>query len=172
MNDPLIRLLFMAHMASTLFMLGVIWLVQVVHYPLFANVGNKEFVSYERRHTRLITWIVAPPMLIEGTTAVLLLLFRPPSVAAWTLWAVAALLGATWLSTAMVQMPCHEVLSRSFDPIVHHRLVRSNWFRTAAWSLRGVLTLWMTWSFVLQFETGVTTKGSTKMASVQVGVIH
>lgn len=169
MNDSLIRLLFLAHVASTLFMLGVIWLVQFVHYPLFAHVGNKEFPSYERRHTRLITLIVAPLMLIEGTTAVFLLLLRPPSVAAWTLWAGAALLGATWLSTAMVQMPCHEVLSRGFDPMVHNRLVWSNWFRTAAWSLRGALVLWMAWSFVLPSETGVTTEGSAKMARVQVG---
>lgn len=145
LNAPLHQLLLLAHVASTLYMLGVIWLVQVVHYPLFANVGKEEFPSYERRHTRLITFVVEAPMLIEGTTAVLLFLFRPPNVAEWLLWTGAALLGAIWLSTAMVQAPYHKLLSRGFDPIVHQRLVWTNGLRAAFWSLRGALVLWMTW---------------------------
>ena len=33
---------------STLPMVGLVWLVQVVHYPLFDHVGRDEFASYER----------------------------------------------------------------------------------------------------------------------------
>ena len=81
MNDPLTRFLFLSHLGSTLYMVGVIWFVQVVHYPLFASVGNLEFPSYEQRHTVLTTWVVAPPMLIEMVTGVLLIWFRPTGVA-------------------------------------------------------------------------------------------
>jgi len=35
-------------------------------------------------------------------------------------------LAVIWLSTAFVQVPCHEVLSRSFDSDVHQRLVSTN----------------------------------------------
>lgn len=146
MNDPLIRLLFLAHLGSSLYMMGLIWFVQVVHYPLFARVGNLDFPSYEQRHTSLTTWVVAPPMLIEAATAVLLIWFRPMSVASWSLWTGLGLLGVCWLSTAFIQVPCHELLSKVFDPIVHQRLVSTNWLRTAAWSLHGGLVLWMAWS--------------------------
>ena len=146
MNDPLTRLLFLSHFASSLYMVGLIWFVQIVHYPLFASVGNLDFPSYEQRHTALTTWVVAPPMLIEGATAVLLIWFRPTSVAPSSLWTGLGLLGVCWLSTAFIQIPCHELLSKAFDPMVHQRLVSTNWLRTAAWSLHGGLVLWMGWS--------------------------
>jgi hypothetical protein len=146
MNDPLIRFLFLAHLGSSLYMVGLIWFVQVVHYPLFASVGSREFPSYEQRHTALTTWVVAPPMLIEGATAVLLIWFRPTGAPEWTVWSGLALLGVSWLSTALIQVPCHELLSKGFEPVVHHRLVSTNWLRTAAWSLHGGLVLWMAWS--------------------------
>ncbi len=145
MSDASTRLILLGHLASTLFMTGLIWFMQVVHYPLFAAVGRAEFSACERRHTDLTTWVVAPPMLVEGATALLLFWLRPPGAAAWQLGAGLALLAVIWLSTALVQVPCHEVLCREFDPEVHRRLVSTNWVRTAAWSLRGVLALWVTW---------------------------
>jgi hypothetical protein len=148
MNDPLIRLVFLAHLGSSLYMVGLIWFVQVVHYPLFASVGSLEFRSYEQRHTALTTWVVAPPMLIEVATGMLLIWLRPPSLPAWSLWTGGALLVVIWLSTAFVQIPCHRVLSHRFDPLVHQRLVWTNWLRTLAWSLRGGFVLWMAWSSI------------------------
>jgi hypothetical protein len=145
MSDPLTRLVCLLHLASTLFMAGVIWFVQVVHYPLFDAVGRAGFAAYERRHTALTTYVVGPPMLVEAATAGLLFWFRPPGVPAWPLWAGAVLLAGIWLSTALVQVPCHEALSREFDPAVHLRLVSTNWVRTAAWTLRGLLVLWVAW---------------------------
>lgn len=148
MNDPIIRLLLLAQVGSSLFMLGLIWFVQVVHYPLFACVDRASFSLYEQRHTALTTWVVGPPMLIEGATAMFLTWFRPPSVPSWSLWMGMALLAVIWLSTALVQVPCHKFLSHRFDPIVHRRLVWTNWLRTSAWSLRGILVLWMVWSSI------------------------
>ena len=146
MNDDLIRLIFLSHAAATWYMTGVIWFVQVVHYPLFAAVGSQAFSTYEQRHTSLTTWVVAPPMLVEAATAVLLFWFHPPGVLAWQLWAGVILVGAVWLSTAFLQVPCHQTLSTGFDTVVHHRLVSTNWIRTTAWSLRGLLVLWMAWA--------------------------
>ena len=60
MNDLLIRFLLLTHLASTLFMTGVIWFVQCVHYPLFASVGEEGFRNYEERNSALTTWVVAP----------------------------------------------------------------------------------------------------------------
>lgn len=148
MNDPIVRSIFLMHLASTLFMAGLIWFVQVVHYPLYSQVGTAEFAKYEQRHNTVTTWVVAPPMLIELATAVLLLWFRPPSLTALPLIIGLSLVGVNWLSTMFLQVPCHAILIQAFDPAVHQKLVSTNWIRTAAWSLRGILVLWMTSSAI------------------------
>ena len=143
MNESLPHLLLLSNFAATLFMIGIIWFVQVVHYPLFAKTGSADFRSYEQRHTLLTTWVVAPPMLVEGITALLLFWFRPTGVSTWQLSIGLALLAVIWLSTALLQVPCHNLLSQGFDPVVHQRLVTTNWMRTVAWSTRGLLVLWV-----------------------------
>ena len=50
---------------ATVFMVGLIWFVQIVHYPLYANVGREQFPEYEALHNRLTTWVVGPAMLLE-----------------------------------------------------------------------------------------------------------
>ena len=146
MNDPFTQALFLAHLASTLFMTGLIWFVQVAHYPLLSRVALHDVPRYEQAHTRLATWVVAPPMLAELVSGVLLLWVRPAGVSSRMAWMGVALLGVVWCSTQFVQVPCHARLSRAFDPAVHWRLVQTNWIRTVAWSLRGSLVLWMLWN--------------------------
>jgi hypothetical protein len=136
-------LLLMTHVGATCVMTGVIWFVQVVHYPLFGAIGREAFPAYERRNTTLTTWVVAPPMVLEGTTGVLLLVCPPTGMARPLMWVGVALLAVIWLSTALWQVPRHAELTQAFDGRSHERLVRSNWIRTIAWSARAVLVLRM-----------------------------
>lgn len=48
-----------------------------------------------------------------------------------------------WGSTALLQVPMHNALSTGFDSKAHRSLVLSNWIHTVAWSLRGVLVLFL-----------------------------
>ena len=143
MDNTIANALMLLQVTTTLFMVGVIWFVQVVHYPLLAGVGRAEFVAYEQAHTRRTTWVVGPPMLIELATGILLLWIRPTGVSQIQALVGATLLAVVWLSTQFVQVPCHNRLSKAFDPAVHRHLVSTNWVRTAAWSLRGLLVVWM-----------------------------
>lgn len=118
-------------------MTGLIWVIQVVHYPLFARVGAAGYREYQSAHQSLITLVVGPVMLLEAGATALLLIERR---SAWTLGG-AALLFIIWLSTALVQVPLHNDLSGGFDPAAHARLVQTNWVRTIAWTLRGVIAL-------------------------------
>ena len=65
---------------STIAMVGLVWFVQVVHYPLMERVGKDEFCRYERDHQTRTTMVVAPLMLTEAVTALLVLWIRPSSV--------------------------------------------------------------------------------------------
>lgn len=39
-------LLLPVHLAATFYMVGVIWFVQIVHYPLLEKVGTDRFSTY------------------------------------------------------------------------------------------------------------------------------
>lgn len=139
MNAETLRWLLAAHAFVTLFMTGLIWFVQVVHYPLFDRVGKSDFTAYEAQHTRRTGLLVGGPMLLElGLAATLA--WSPGGRAAWC---GLGLLGIIWLSTALCQVPMHRRLEKGFDQAAHQRLVVGNWVRTIAWSLRGVLAILM-----------------------------
>ena len=72
------RLLLLVHAGATLMMLGVILVMQVVHYPLFARVGTEEYTAYQKSHMRRITGIVLPAMSAELGTAAWIAFDRPP----------------------------------------------------------------------------------------------
>lgn len=136
------------NLAATWFMVGLIWFVQLVHYPQFAAVGADGFVPYHRRHQRFTTFVVAGPMILEGVTAVMLAL-RPSKVIDPRLaWIGLALVGVISLSTTLLQIPRHTELACGFTPTACGRLCRTNWIRTAAWTARGVLMLYCVSSIV------------------------
>ena len=131
------------HAAATWFMTGLIWFVQVVHYPLFDRVGIKNYVRYQKAHTRLTFWVVAPPMLVELTTGIGLLFVHFEGVSSFYLWVNLGLLVLLWLSTAMWQGRQHNALANGFDDLIYQRLVLSNWIRTIAWTARAILVCWL-----------------------------
>jgi len=135
--------LLLLNTAATLFMVGLIWFVQIVHYPLHGLVGPAEFVRYQRQHTRRTGWVVGPPMIVEIITAPLLTVFTPPRVAPALPWLGLALLACVWASTLLHQIPCHRRLERSWSDRDHRRLVTTNWIRTVAWTGRGLICVLM-----------------------------
>lgn len=143
--------LFLTHLGATLGMAGLCWFVQVVHYPLFAAVGEQGFGSYAQLHAERTSWVVAPLMLTELASGFALLLLPWPreiplpdagglTFTGW-LWVAMGMLAAIWVSTFFVQVPLHAHLAAGFDPLTAERLVRTNWWRTGLWTVRGLLLL-------------------------------
>ncbi len=128
---------------ATWFMTGLIWFVQVTHYPLMNGVAANGYGDYQRRHMARTTFVVAPAMLVELLTALAMIWIRPASVPMWAVWCGLAAVALVWASTALLQVPMHERLTSGFDAAAHRRLVFTNWLRTLAWSARGVLVAWM-----------------------------
>jgi hypothetical protein len=125
--------------AATWFMTGLIWFVQIVHYPLFDSVGINEFQLYAERHRQLTTLVVFSPMVIEISTAALLAMTWKRSDG-WLLWLCFAMVVGIWISTALCSIPCHAKLCGSgYSQATHQWLVLSNWLRTALWTVRAVI---------------------------------
>ena len=124
-------------------MVGIVWIVQVVHYPLFARVGDSGFPAYSAAHSHLTRLVVNLPMLVEAATVVTLLFFRPAALRASLAWVGLGLLAVVWLSTALLHCPRHRALGHGFDQQAYRILVLSNWAHTAARSTCGLLVLAM-----------------------------
>ena len=136
-------MLLLIHAAATLIMLGVILVVQLVHYPLFRYVRAADYDAFQAAHMRRITWIVGPAMTTELATAGLIAWRLPLGLPAWAGWTGLGLVLFIWVVTGLVQVPLHRRLSDGFDAAAHRRLVATNWLRTGAWTLRAILALWM-----------------------------
>lgn len=129
-------MLLVVNLVATAFMTGVIWCVQIAHYPLMSGWPHDDFSRWEAMHRSRIGGVVVPAMLIEGITAAAIIARRPASVPVWLPWAAAIVLLAIWASTFLVQVPLHDRLSAGWDAETHRWLVATNWIRTLLWSVR------------------------------------
>ncbi len=117
-------------------MTGVIWFVQVVHYPLFTAVGEAGWTTYHAGHTRRTGYVVVPFMTAELVSAGVLAT-RGTALAIVGL----ALAAATWALTFALAVPDHGRLEHGFDATAARRLVTAGWLRTAAWSAHAAVAL-------------------------------
>ena len=132
-----------AQVLASVGMFGVIWIVQVVHYPLMRFVPDAGFARFETAHRQRISLVVGPLMAVEGL-CVLAFLFAPPTgLPGWLTWAGAAAETVAIGTTAFVSAPLHEKLNAHFDRADLDRLIATNWIRTAAWTARAGLAVAM-----------------------------
>jgi hypothetical protein len=127
--------LLVVHGAITWALVGVIWMVQLVHYPLWAQIDGDAFREYHARHMLRMTLLVAPLVMAEALTAAALVGCGVRGV--WLLASFAPMV-VIWISTFFVQVPLQAKLAMGFDAEPHRRLLSSNWWRTAGWTIRGV----------------------------------
>jgi hypothetical protein len=127
----------------TALLTGLIWLVQLVHYPGFALVAAPACNAYQQAHTRRISYLVIPLMLAELALSAWLLwqtaISSPPQpILLYGLAGVCVLL--VWLITFLVFVPLHRRLeTEGYSPQLVQQLCHWNWPRTLLWSLRCLL---------------------------------
>ncbi len=142
-NAGRIPVVLLGQLVATVFMTGVIWYVQLVHYPLMSGWPHDDFPQWEAAHREQTGLVVVPAMLAEGLAAVLILAHRPAGVPMWLAAGGAIGLLAIWGSTFAIQVPLHDQLATGWDAAAHARLLETNWLRTVLWSLRVLVALGM-----------------------------
>lgn len=133
------NLLVVLNAASALVMTGVIWFVQVVHYPLLAIVPVENARTVAGEHQSRTAWVVGAPMGIEGVTTLWLMFDRPAGVSLVLAWAGGACVAVALLCTVLLSVPRHARMAENPDARVGRELVLTNWPRTVAWSLHGII---------------------------------
>ena len=131
------ELLFNINFISTSVMAGVIWVIQLLHYPSFHFINEKKYVEFQHFHMQRISFIVIPVMIIELASALLFAYFFLSSL---TIILLALVLGV-WVITFIFFTNMHQNLTNGYDPTIVDRLVQINWSRTALWSFRLIILL-------------------------------
>ena len=127
------------HLAATLIMTGVIWVIQLVHYPSFLYIEKSKFSYFEIFHSKQISKVVIPLMLLELLTAALLIYIKTHSNKLMV--ANFLLLTATWLVTFFFSARYHKKLVDGFSEAYILKLIKTNWLRTILWSIRSSILL-------------------------------
>jgi hypothetical protein len=120
-------------------MFGVIWMVQLVHYPLMAHTGPQHSAAYQRLHVRRMALLVIPIMLIEAAVTTYLSIASP----SMTSIASSILLAGIWTITFSMSVPAHERLETGFTETAHKSLMASNRLRSILWSAKALVAVYM-----------------------------
>lgn len=127
------KALLAVHLLCSIGMFGVIWIVQLVHYPLFDRVELESYPEFQKAHEARISFVVLPMMLGELATGIWLA-FDCPAGLKQVWWVGLGLIGLAWATTFFLSVPAHRILANGFDVEAHRRLVLTNWLRTIAWT--------------------------------------
>lgn len=112
-------------------LLVLIWLVQLIIYPVFQYMSTDQLKTWHRIYVPRITAIVAPLMILQLVLSIVN--FELEIVA---ILRVVLLIGI-WINTFLQAVPIHGKIFRKTDeeitPAVQ-RLLRVNWVRTLFWT--------------------------------------
>ena len=125
------------HLIATSVMVGVIWIIQLVHYPSFHFIELNQYITFQRFHMSRISYVVIPAMLTELFTLILIIISMDQVDP--IILASALLLIVIWLMTAVFFSGVHQKLTLGYDKAVVEKLVKLNWGRTLLWTLRLLL---------------------------------
>ena len=125
------------HLIATSVMVGVIWTIQLVHYPSFHFIELNQYTTFQRFHMSRISYVVIPAMLTELFTLILIIISMDqvdPIILSSALFLI-----VIWLMTAVFFSGVHQKLTLGYDQAIVEKLVKLNWGRTLLWTLRLLL---------------------------------
>ncbi|MCH2451330.1 MAG: hypothetical protein MK198_14480 [Gracilimonas sp.] len=134
------ELIFLINTFASFFMTGLIWIVQLVHYPSFHHVSDRNFAQFQKHHVKSIDKIVIPVMAAEITTSFALSWFD----GFFSLNAVGFyIVLLIWIFTGLFSVPAHSKLEDHKDKKAIDRLVSTNWIRTVLWTIKSGLSFYL-----------------------------
>ena len=127
------------HFLSTSLMVGIIWVIQLLHYPTFHFIKQSDYVEFQHFHMQRISFIVVPVMIIELLSGFMLVYHFRSDLFILCL----IILLVIWLITFVFFTKLHQSLLGGYDKIIVDKLVQINWSRTVLWSLRLIILIYI-----------------------------
>lgn len=137
-----LALVFLFQMVSTFSMFGIIWFMQLIHYPLLNNIRDG-FAQYERADLRRSASFIGPLLILDLVLSIYLIALETTSLLIRLATFNLVLNILYWLWTFLFQLQQHQKLSIGFSKTAIHKLLVSHWVRTSIWCLKVATLMWM-----------------------------
>ena len=133
--------IFLLNLVLSFIAVGLIWTIQLVHYPSMRFIPKERFVEYHNFHSIRISFLAIPLMVTELGTS-LILFYQNYNNAIQTIFLINLVIVALiWLSTFLIQVPLHNALSKEKQSEKLSKLICTNWIRTILWTARSILMI-------------------------------
>ena len=133
--------IFLLNLVLAFIAVGLIWTIQLVHYPSMRFIPKERFVEYHNFHSIRISFLAMPLMLTELGTS-LMLFYQNYNNAIQTIFLInLVIVVLIWLSTFLIQVPLHNALSKEKRSEKLSKLICTNWIRTILWTARSILMI-------------------------------
>ena len=130
-------LLFYSNLISSSILLGLILVIHFVHYKSFYFISDKEFIDFHTFHTRSISYLVIPLMIVEASTSIIICFFYYGLLPLINLILVLSI----WIVTFFLQVPCHNKLSSGKSETTIKKLIDTNTIRVYLWLFKTISIL-------------------------------
>ena len=127
------------HFLSTSLMVGIIWVIQLLHYPTFHFIKESDYEKFQHFHMQRISFIVIPVMVLELFSAFILVYYIRSNLLILCL----IILLFIWLITFVFFTKLHQSLIDGYNKTIVDKLVKINWSRTVLWSLRLIILIYI-----------------------------
>ena len=133
--------IFLLNLVLAFIAVGLIWTIQLVHYPSMRFIPKERFVEYHNFHSIRISFLAVPLMVTELGTS-LILFYQNYNNAIQTIFLInLVIVVLIWLSTFLIQVPLHNALSKEKQSEKLSKLICTNWIRTILWTARSILMI-------------------------------
>jgi hypothetical protein len=118
-------------------MIGVSLITHFVTYPSFNLIKSSIFSGFHKSYTNKMLLIVAPVMILELISSILLVIFDVSDND--TEIGLLITLVLIWFLTFFTIVPIHNKLAVNYTKDLNQKLIKYNGFRTALWIIKLIL---------------------------------
>ena len=133
--------IFLLNLVLAFIAVGLIWTIQLVHYPSMRFIPKERFVEYHNFHSIRISLLAIPLMVTELGTSLILFYQNYNNVIQTIFLINLVIVALIWLSTFLIQVPLHNALSKEKQSEKLSKLICTNWIRTILWTARSILMI-------------------------------
>ncbi len=118
-------------------MVGVSLITHFVTYPSFRLIKSNTFSEFHKSYTKKMLFIVAPVMILELISSLLLVIFDISDN--HTEIGLLITLILIWLLTFFTIVPIHNKLNVNYNKDLNQKLIKLNGLRSILWILKLIL---------------------------------
>ena len=118
-------------------MVGVSLITHFVTYPSFKLIKSSIFSEFHKSYTNKMLFIVAPVMILELISSLLLVIFDMNDNNTGIVLLITLML--IWFLTFFTIVPIHNKLTVNYNKDLNQKLIKYNGLRTILWIIKLIL---------------------------------